>query len=181
MRRPSRGQVNIGVLLVGLALVAVLLGILASGFGNDPRAVPSVLDSQPAPTFVLSDLDGQTWELARLRGKPVVLNFWSTWCGPCKAEHPLLQQAARMYPDVQFLGVVYADEPEACRRYLAQAGTTYDHLIDPDGRIAIEYGVAGVPETFFIDRDGVIVHKHTGPLSRQAAIDWLGAITGTTE
>lgn len=157
-------KVNWKVLLPGLALVLPLVAILASGFGNDPHALPSMLEGRAAPTFALQDLDGAPHTLEGLRGEPVVLNFWSTWCGPCKFEHPLLLQAAGARPDIHFLGVIYSDEPGAVRRYLARAGSAFPHLVDDGNKVAIDYGVAGVPETFFIDRQGVIVYKHVGPL-----------------
>ncbi len=165
MSKQGKGGVNYTVLGIGLALVLPMLWLFATSFGNDPHAVPSVLEDTPAPAFRLVDLDGVTWDSEQLKGKPIVLNFWSTWCGPCKQEHPVLQEAARIYPEVKFLGVIYSDEPEKCRRYLAAAGTSYEHLIDDGGRVAIDYGVAGVPETFFIDATGTIVHKQVGPVS----------------
>jgi cytochrome c biogenesis protein CcmG/thiol:disulfide interchange protein DsbE len=153
------------VLGLGALIVLPLLVLFARSFGNDPHAVPSVLEQKPAPSFALTDLDGQPWSSASLVGKPYVLNFWSTWCGPCKQEHQVLQAAAKAHPEVQFLGVIYSDEPDACRRYLEKAGTTYDHLVDAAGRVAIDYGVAGVPETFFVSADGTIVHKQVGPVT----------------
>lgn len=171
-RRVNRWVLGVGALL-GLALVALFAG----SFGNDPRAVPSVLESKPAPTFRLVDLDGRAWSLDELRGTPVVLNFWSTWCLPCKQEHALLQDAARRWPEVRFLGVIYDDTPEKCRDYLVRAGTAYAHLIDDGGRTAIDYGVAGVPETFFISSSGTIVHKQIGPLSRTTLPPLLQRLT----
>lgn len=161
----ARRGVNVGVLLGGLVVIVPLVWLLHSGFGNDPHEVPSVLEHTAAPDFALVDLQGRTWDLSDLRGKPVVLNFWSTWCLPCKQEFPLFQQAALAYPNVQFLGILYSEEPAKAVAYLARTGTTYSHLIDPDGRTAIDYGVAGVPETYFINPQGVIVHKQIGPLS----------------
>lgn len=161
--RPAR--VNWPILVVGLLIVLSLVALLASGFGNDPHAIPDTRTGTQALDWRLTDLDGREWALADLRGKPVVLNFWSTWCGPCKMEHPLLQQAAKDNPDIVFLGVVYSDEPDAVRRYLQKAGTTYHHLVDPGGHVAIDYGVTGVPETYFIDRSGLIVHKEAAPVS----------------
>lgn len=160
----TRG-VNTSVLIGGFVLVAPLIGLLAMSFGNNPREVPSVLVGTQAPAFELVDLEGKTWNSNDLKGKPVVLNFWSTWCLPCKQEHGLLQQTAQAVPGVTFLGVIYADEPDACRRYLAKKGTTYHHLIDDKGRLAIEYGVAGVPETYFIDANGMIQYKHAGAVT----------------
>ena len=163
-RAAGKGRVNWPILVVGLAIVATLVALLASGFGNDPHALPDMRTGTKAPMITSVDLDGEEWSLASLRGEPVVLNFWSTWCGPCKYEHPLLLQAAREVPEVTFLGVVYSDTADNVRRYLARAGTAYPHLLDPGGRAAIDYGVGGVPETFFVGRDGTIVHKQVGPL-----------------
>ena len=160
----TKRGVNLKVLITGLAIIVPVLVLFAVSFGNDPRAVPSVLEGKPAPTFVLTDLEGQPVSLEQFRGKPVVINFWSTWCGPCKMEHGLLQQTARMNTDVQFLGVIYSDEAAKAKAYLQRAGATYPSLVDPQSTTAIDYGVAGVPETFFIDRSGTIVEKFVGPL-----------------
>lgn len=177
MSRKPRG-INYTVLAVGALLVLPTLWLFRAGFDTNQRALPSVLEGQVAPGFSLVDLDGDVWSLAALKGRPVVINFWSTWCGPCKAEHGLLQQAAQLNPDVQFLGVIYSDEPDACRRYLTRAGTTYDHLIDEAGRTAIDYGVGGVPETFFLDATGTIVHKFVGPLDPRSLSELLQRVRG---
>jgi cytochrome c biogenesis protein CcmG/thiol:disulfide interchange protein DsbE len=157
--------VNIWVLLGGAIVVLPLLALLAQSFGRDPHAVPSVLEAGPAPAFSLVDLDGATWTLESLRGQPVVVNFWSTWCAPCKMEHPILQRAKLEWPEVTFLGVIYADDVNKARAYLDATGTTYPHLLDPGGHTAIDYGVAGVPETFFIAPNGTIALKYSGPVS----------------
>lgn len=161
---PAARKVNWPILVGGLAIVGALLAVLASGFGNDPHALPDVRTGTVAPTWTLTDLDGKEWSLDALKGQPVVLNFWSTWCGPCKFEHPYLLEYARQNPDVRFLGIVYSDDPVVVGRYLKAAGSAYPHLVDPGGRAAIDYGVGGVPESFFIDRRGTIAHKHVGPL-----------------
>lgn len=158
------GGVNLYILVGGLGFTAALVAVLFGGFGRDPKAVPSMLVDKPAPDFALKTLVGDTVQLDDLRGKPVILNFWSTWCQPCKVEHPLLLAVPREYPDVAILGVVYADEPAKVALYLKEAGESYPHLVDPGGRVAIDYGVAGVPETFFIDANGTIVHKQSGPV-----------------
>jgi cytochrome c biogenesis protein CcmG/thiol:disulfide interchange protein DsbE len=164
------------ILFAGLVLVIPLLLVLASGFGNDPHAVPDVRTGTQAPTWKLVDLEGREWSSESLRGKPVVLNFWSTWCGPCKFEHPVLLQAAQAYPDVVFLGVIYSDEPTAVSRYLDRNGKAYPHLVDPAGHAAIDFGVTGVPETFFIDRGGRIVHKEAQALRPDTLQRWLDGI-----
>jgi cytochrome c biogenesis protein CcmG/thiol:disulfide interchange protein DsbE len=159
------GKPNFWVLGIGFLLIVPVLAILASGFGNDPRAVPSMLEQKPAPPFSLVDLDGQPVSMKTLKGQPLVLNFWSTWCLPCKQEHPMLQQAQRDNPGVRFLGILYSDTPEKARRYLDKSGSSYPTLVDKNNRVAIDYGVAGVPETFFVSRSGQVVAKWVGPLN----------------
>lgn len=149
------------------ALVAVpLLVVLAMGFGHDPHAVPSMFEYKPAPSFALRALSGEQVELSSLRGKPVVMNFWATWCYPCQAEHDMLQTAAAQYGDkVHFLGIIYQDDSERMRQHLANRSNRYPQLEDPGSVTAIDYGVGGVPETFIIDASGIIVHKQSGVLT----------------
>ena len=157
---------NRKVLLVGLLLVAPLLVMLASGLRHDPREVISPLIGRPAPEFVLSDLEGRTLRLADLRGQPVVVNFWATWCQPCAAENPIFAALARRYAGrVRFISVIYQDTPEAIRAYERQRGSWGPALVDPDSRTAIQFGVYGVPETFLIDSQGLVHEKVTGMVS----------------
>ena len=156
---------NYTLLIAGLALVLPLILLLAVSFGNDPHATPDVMLDLPAPEFSLVDLDGNTVSLSDYEGSAVVINFWSTWCGPCKIEHPVLLRAPERYPGAVFLGIIYQDEAQKAQAYLRTAGSAYPHLIDPSGRISIDYGVTGVPETYFIDANGRIVYKHKGALS----------------
>ena len=160
---------NRKVLLVGVVVVVPLLGILFANLGRDPHQVDSPLIGKPAPGFELATVGGgETVSLAANRGKPVVLNFWATWCVPCYQEHEVLTRTARAVgSDVRFLGVVYEDEEALVRRFLREQGSSYPSLLDPDGKTAIAFGVYGVPETFFIDAEGVIVDKHVGPLSSE--------------
>jgi cytochrome c biogenesis protein CcmG/thiol:disulfide interchange protein DsbE len=103
--------------------------------------------------------------LAQLRGRPVVLNFWASWCGPCKLEHPTLARAARRYQsEARFFGVVFEDTTEAARTFAQPLDPGFPQLIDPQSRMAVDYGVTGVPETYFIDADGIIRDKYVGPL-----------------
>lgn len=165
--------------ILGAVLVVPLLVVLALGFGQDPHEVPSVLEGQPAPAFALTTVDGTPLSLAALRGKPVVLNFWATWCRPCKLEHGLLQQSARMYGDrVQFVGIVYQDELDAVRGYLKEGGDAYPQLMDQGSKIAIDYGVAGVPESFFIDAQGNIRRKQAGVLTPDVLHSTLDQLLG---
>lgn len=162
------------------ALVAVpLLVVLALGFGHDPHAVPSMFEHKPAPAFSLRTLEGKTVRLDSLRGAPVVLNFWATWCYPCQAEHALLQRAAAQYGDkVHFIGLIYQDDAERMRQHLAGRANVYPQLEDPGSVTAIDYGVGGVPETFIIDAQGVIVHKQSGVLSPGILFGTLDKLLG---
>jgi cytochrome c biogenesis protein CcmG, thiol:disulfide interchange protein DsbE len=157
---------NRKVLLAGLVVVLPLLGILVVNLGRDPHAIRSPLVGKPAPAFELPQVGGGgPVSLADLRGKPVVVNFWATWCIPCLEEHNTLQEGARrLGPGVQFVGIVYEDEEALALRYLRQRGSAYPSLMDEGGRAAIAYGVAGVPETYFIDATGTVVSKYAGPL-----------------
>lgn len=152
---------------VGLSVVSVaLLAVLWKGFGRDPHAVPFMLQGKPAPDFTLRSLrTGEEVSLASLKGQPVVLNFWASWCGPCITEHPVLEWGAQEFGrDARFLGVVFEDTDENARAFLRKHGESFTQLVDPRSRIAVDFGVAGVPETYFIDANGIILGKHVGPI-----------------
>lgn len=144
----------------------VLVVVLYRAFGTNPHAVPFGLKGQPAPAFSLTDLrTGEPVTSDQLKGQPYVLNFWASWCSPCKQEHPVVEWAARTYGDrVRFFGVVFEDTPENARRDLERRATSYPQLLDPSSRMAVDYGTTGVPETYFIDASGVIVDKFVGPI-----------------
>jgi cytochrome c biogenesis protein CcmG/thiol:disulfide interchange protein DsbE len=160
--------VNKTVLIVGVIIVAVVIFVLFAGLGKDPAIIDSPLIGKTAPPFALKAVgSGETIDLTALRGKPVILNFWATWCGPCYEEHPTLVANARNLPNVQFVGVVFNDEESKIMRFLAERGTAYPTLLDTNGKTAIAYGVGGVPETYFINPAGTIVAKYAGPLSTE--------------
>ena len=169
---------NWKILAVGALCAVPAVVILAEGFGHDPRALPSVLEGKPAPGFSLTSLDGQPISLAEQRGKPVVVNFWATWCVPCSQEHPLLLEAAQRYQDrgVVFLGVLYGDTADKAVPFLKKHGSAYPNLLDPGQVTAIDYGVGGVPETFFIDKSGMIARKVVGPVSPDEMISTLESL-----
>jgi len=162
------------------AACAALVIVLAKGFGRDPHEVPFMLRGQPAPAFALKTLQtGEVVSLEKLRGKPVVLNFWSTWCGPCRMEHPVLDWAFREYgTQAHFLGAVFEDTEENALGYIARAGSPYPQLVDPKSQMAVDYGVAGVPETYFIDAEGIIRDKFVGPISRSAFASQMRSVMG---
>lgn len=155
--------------LLPLALFVVLLGFLAAGLSGKPRDLPSALMDRPAPAFRLPVLAGEgpgaTLSRDDLRGQVWVLNVWASWCAACREEHPLLVDFARR-ATVPVYGLNYKDQPEAAQRWLARHGDPYRRsLVDADGRVGIDFGVYGVPETFVIDRDGVVRLKHVGALT----------------
>jgi cytochrome c biogenesis protein CcmG/thiol:disulfide interchange protein DsbE len=158
--------VNRTVLIIGILIVAAVVFVLFAGLGKDPAHIDSPLVGRPAPPFALKAVgSGELLDIEKLRGKPVILNFWATWCGPCYEEHPTLVANARNLPGVQFVGVVFNDDEDKIMRFLAERGTAYPTLLDANGKTAIAYGVGGVPETFFINPAGTIVAKFAGPLS----------------
>jgi cytochrome c biogenesis protein CcmG/thiol:disulfide interchange protein DsbE len=162
-------KVRWGILLGGLVVIAGLVAVLASGFGGTTQGVSNNLVGRAAPAFAMEVL-GARDTLVRtegLTGAPVVLNFWSTWCQPCTLEHPHLLAAAEQFGPrgVRFYGVLYNDDPQKAERFLAEKGQGFPVLHDPLQRVAIDYGVTGVPETFVLDTQGKIVHKFIGPVS----------------
>ena len=163
---------------VALIAVAPVIALFAFGFTRDPRTIPSPLPGHRAPPFTLAVLSpptgkttpsvGDTVRLSGLEGKVVVLNFFASWCLPCRAEHAALSETALRYADkpVQFLGVLYNDEPSAGLRWISDmGGMAYPALVDRESRTAIDYGLYGVPETFIIQTDGRVAHKEVGPVT----------------
>ena len=155
-----------GRLTVAGLTVGGVIGLLAYGFTRDARYIQSPLIARQAPSFVLTLFDGRTVTLEDLRGKVVFLNFWASWCPPCRAEAKTLEAAWKEYKDkdVLFLGIDIQDTEKDARAFIEEFGITYMNGRDPTGRIAIDYGVWGIPETFFIDRQGRITYKHVGGL-----------------
>jgi cytochrome c biogenesis protein CcmG/thiol:disulfide interchange protein DsbE len=158
---------NRTVLFVGIFIAAAIIAVLFMGLGKDPQHIDSPLIGRVAPDFALKAVGtGQTIDLNQFRGKPVVINFWATWCNPCWQEHPVLVANAQvLQPNVQFLGVVFQDEESKIQNFLNERGSAYPTLVDEKGKTAIAYGVGGVPETFFLDATGKIVAKYEGPMS----------------
>jgi cytochrome c biogenesis protein CcmG, thiol:disulfide interchange protein DsbE len=170
------------VTLSAVAISLALLFVLYAGFGSDPHAVPFLLAGKPAPPFTLQTLDGgKAISLEQLRGRPVVLNFWASWCGPCKYEHRAISEGAEQFgSQAQFLGIIFEDTEDNAREFLQEMGPTpFPQLVDPRSRTSVDYGVSGVPETYFITADGTILTKHVGPIDPQTLAQRIQELTAS--
>jgi len=173
MRSKSRLPTILGV-VVALGLLALIFcGLQSSGTGR-PKS------GEAAPSFSLTLFDGSQVALSDLRGQVVVLNFWASWCVPCRREAPALQQVWDTYRHrgARFLGVTYQDVGGASRTFLSQYGISYPNGTDPRGHISAVYGVTGVPETFVIDRSGNVVWAQIGEVDPSALTQRLDALLG---
>jgi cytochrome c biogenesis protein CcmG/thiol:disulfide interchange protein DsbE len=152
---------------VALSIVGFVVYVMAKGFGTDPHEVPFMLTGKKAPNFTIKRLDNDTIvSLADFKGQPIVINFWATWCGPCKMEHPVLDWAAKQYGGkAVFLGIVFEDTEQNTKRFLKENGWSFVQLFDPKSTVAVDYAVSGVPETYFINREGIIVGKYAAPFT----------------
>lgn len=149
--------------LVVLAALAALFGLY--GLHHDPKVEPRALVGRPMPDLTLPTLgDGQSVRLRDLTAKgPVIINFFASWCAPCEVEAPQLN--ALEARGVRIIGIAYKDAPPKTQAFLARLGDPYvERLSDRDGRAGVEFGTTGVPETYLVGRDGVILDKHAGPL-----------------
>ena len=153
-----------------LGIFVVLAGFLAAGLTLNPREVPSPLVDKPLPPFKLAQLAQPELEFSQkdMLGQVWLLNVWASWCVSCRIEHPILVDLARSRV-VPVVGLNYKDKPQEAKAWLKQFGDPYLlSVMDQDGRVGIDYGVYGVPETFVIDRAGVIRYKQIGPVTREA-------------
>jgi len=156
-------------LLIPLGVFIVLCAFLLVGLWRDPREVPSPLIGKTAPAFTLAQLHepSKTLGPADLKGQVWLLNVWASWCVTCREEHPLLVGLAKANL-VPIVGLDYKDETAAGKRWLAQHGDPYTvSVVDRDGRVGIDWGVYGVPETFVVDKTGTIRHKQIGALTAE--------------
>lgn len=159
--------------LIPLAVFLVLIGFLAVGLKLNPAEVPSPLIGKPAPAFQLAQLHEQDKLLGKkdMLGKVWLLNVWASWCVSCRQEQPVLLELAKRNV-VPIYGLNYKDERDEALAWLRQFGDPYAlSIVDGDGRVGIDYGVYGVPETFVIDKSGVIRYKQIGPVTREALTD----------
>ncbi len=178
---PSRGSRLVWVVMAAGIAVVVLGLVFAGRFGSDPSITASPLIGSPAPEVVVAAFDGPgTVDLGGYRGDIVVVNFWASWCLGCRQEHAALIAASDQYRDlgVTFVGINYQDQPGPANAFLEDLGRGDDYVyaIDEASRTAFEFGVLGLPETFFIDRDGTVVAKVSGPASYELLSGTLDAI-----
>lgn len=177
--------------LLGLAAVFPVIALLAYGMSRDPKAIDSPLPGRAAPDFQLAVMpldvgsgadeatSSDTVRLAERRGRIQVINYYASWCLACRDEHPVLTSLAPQYRErgVDFLGILYKDRPSDMRTWIAaMGGQSYPALLDPTTRTAIDYGLYGVPETFFIGTDGRVVKKHIGPVTREVLVSTLDSL-----
>lgn len=156
--------------LLPLILFIVMAVFLAIGLSLNPSEIPSPLLDKPAPAFAAPKLQAPSEKLANtdLIGQVWLLNVWASWCVSCRAEHPVLNGFAKQQA-VTIIGLNYKDDPIAAKSWLQDLGNPYQvSIMDQDGRIGIDWGVYGVPETFVVDKKGIVRYKHTGPITVEA-------------
>ncbi|HQT52024.1 MAG: DsbE family thiol:disulfide interchange protein [Phenylobacterium sp.] len=155
--------------LIALVALALLFGLFA--LKHDPRVEPQALVGKPIPDLVLPTLDdGRPVRLREAARGPLLVNIFASWCAPCEIEHPVLVEMKAQ--GVPVVGIAYKDAPDNTKAFLNRLGDPYvARLVDRDGRGGIELGVTGVPETYLVGADGMILAKHTGPLTAQVAKD----------
>ncbi len=156
--------------VIPLVFFVLMAGLLGFGLSLDPKKVPSPLIDKSAPAFSLAMLDDPSRKLstADMLGQVWVLNVWASWCVSCRAEHAVITELANRNL-VTVVGLNYKDAPDDAERWLEQFGNPYaTSVIDRDGRVGIDWGVYGVPETFVIGADGVIKYKHIGPVTMES-------------
>ncbi len=155
--------------LIPLGLFICLVIIFIYGLQHDPRHVPSPLINKPAPTFNLPTLHSSdiNIQLDDLKGKVSLINVWASWCVACRTEHPILVEVSKSN-ELNLYGLNYKDKREDALQWLEQLGNPYiESAFDESGTTGIDYGVYGVPETFVLDKDGIIRYKHIGPVDKQ--------------
>ena len=161
---------------VPLMIFGVIVVFLALGLKLNPRDVPSPLINKPVPQFSLPLLNDKnaSFSPAEMRGQVWILNVWASWCVACRAEHPVLNRMTELHKEIVLVGLNYKDQSSDARAWLNRFGNPYHVvLVDRDGRVGIDWGVYGVPESFVVDKKGIIRYKFTGPIDDAAIVDTL--------
>jgi len=158
-----------------IPVLVLLFGLLAYGLTSNPKHIPSPLIGKAFPTLQGKDLNGNAVTLGIVDGKPTVVNVWASWCAACRSEHNVLLRGARRYGDsISLVAINYKDELSNAKRWLNQLGNPYQwSFYDLSGRAGLELGVYGVPETFFVNKQGIIVEKISAPLTDKMLADGI--------
>jgi cytochrome c biogenesis protein CcmG/thiol:disulfide interchange protein DsbE len=167
----------IGFGVVGLVVIGFLV-LMAYGIANKPSVTGQsglTRIGKPAPQFTGQMFDGSEFDLSEHTGKPIVINFWASWCAPCRDEQPGLEAMWRAYQDddVMFVGVNIQDDETIGRQYVDEFDVTYPNVLDSDGRVTVEYGVIGIPVTFFINKQGLVERRFVGAIGEARLQQWV--------
>ena len=172
--RLSPKALSIGVISLTIAgfLVLMAFGLLNNAPVTERSGFTRV--QKPAPDFTLPRFDGGELTLSQNQGQAVVVNFWASWCPPCREEAPVLERIWRAYDDdVLFVGVDIQDTEENARAYLGEYDVTYPNVLDTDGKVTVDYGVIGIPVTFFVSRDGIVERRFVGAVKETQLVAWV--------
>lgn len=163
---------------IGPIIVVLVVALLGYGLLKEDDTPSSPIVNRPAPEFTLQSLEGQEYQLSKLKGRPVVINFWASWCLPCRVEAPVYRTLSRDAGDqVEFLGIAFNDDQKKAQAFQEEFGLNLPILWDPGSRVAIDYGVAQIPVTLVLDQDGTIVYRHLGEVdleTMQGVLSRLG-------
>lgn len=162
--------------ILTVLIIALLAYTLWSGLSDKGDVkTPSQLVGQPAPEFVLESFSGDEVRLSDFRGKTLLVNFWASWCHPCREEAPALERTYMSLSgnQVEFIGINIMDDRKSAEEYIKSFGGTFVNVYDPENRIHLDYGVGGVPETFFVNPEGIITGKHRGPLTEKMIMSYI--------
>lgn len=172
--------VNSKLVIISVSVVTIVAFFALLGWGlivKSPVTEQSgvLRIGRSAPDLTLSLFDGEHITLAEYKGRPVVINFWASWCVPCREEAPMLEKTWRRYRDqgVMFIGVDIQDTEDKALAFVREFNKTYPTGMDRDGRITLDYGVIGIPVTFFVNRDGLVVRRFVGSLREEQLVKWI--------
>jgi len=162
--------------ILTVLIIALLAYTLWSGLsGKEDVQTPSQLVGRPAPEFALKSFSGEKVRLSDFRGKTLLVNFWASWCHPCREEAPVLERTYMSLSgnQVEFIGINIMDDKKSAEEYIKSFGGSFVNIYDPENRIHLDYGVGGVPETFFVNPEGIITGKHRGPLTEKMIMSYI--------
>jgi peroxiredoxin len=163
---------------VKIAMLVTMLvsGLVVAGCSSSPESAPVIQPDSPAPDFELQSLDGEMVALSSLRGRPVLLNFWATWCGPCRVEMPFIQETFKdgdwKEQGLVILAVNVGESRSKAKEFMEVNGLSFRVLLDADQSVAHDYNIRGIPTTYFIDKSGIMKDRKIGPFANKAEIDW---------